>query len=434
MHNLLSAIQANLNELITQIRSCVPYDDPFGNSRGDWASPGLSRIELIEEIQSIIDLIQEQGQNHLGEYEPRIADYIRRLQHLKNSTTPQLVHNPGQAVSTLMLTLGGLRKILMPVLQSNIEEDVSKQRRAVEGLKKQIRVIEAVLTDLQPRSEQISKMLERIEHAHTAADQLPTDLQTLAEAQKRIADLASRALADQEVLSKICEHSQELDKQLNQHADDAKVALQQCETAYAAATSVGLAAAFSERSADLSTSIRWWIGGLILALISGSYFGSAQLHSLSNVLNSPTAPTAIIFLNLFLSLLSVGAPVWFAWLATKQIGQRFRLAEDYAFKASISRAYEGFRREAARFDQEMEARILSSALTRIDEPPLRLVETVTHGSPWHELGSSEAVKQAIQVVPDFAGQVKDLASKAISAVNPMHTKLSSTDSMTKKEA
>ena len=126
----------------------------------------------------------------------------------------------------------------------------------------------------------------------------------------------------------------------------------------------------------------------------------------------------MIVLNLLLSVLSVAAPVWFAWLATKQIGQRFRLAEDYAFKASISRAYEGFRREAARFDKDMEAKLLTSALTRLDELPLRLVETDSHGSPWHELASSDVVKQAMKAVPGFAEQVKDLASKAIVAVTP----------------
>jgi hypothetical protein len=122
-------------------------------------------------------------------------------------------------------------------------------------------------------------------------------------------------------------------------------------------------------------------------------------------------------LNLLLSLLSVGAPVWFGWLATKQIGQRFRLAEDYAFKASVSRAYEGFRREAARVDKDMEARLLSSALGRLDEIPLRLVETEAHGSPWHELASSPIVKNAMSLVPEFADQVRELASKALKTVS-----------------
>ncbi len=146
--------------------------------------------------------------------------------------------------------------------------------------------------------------------------------------------------------------------------------------------------------------------------------GGRQLHSLSELFNLPNAASSVIVLNLGLSLLSVGAPIWFAWLATKQIGQRFRLSEDYAFKASISRAYEGFRREAARIDGDMEAKLLSSALARLDELPLRLVETDTHGSPWHELASSDAVKQAFRAVPGFAEQVKDLASRSLDTLKP----------------
>lgn len=188
--------------------------------------------------------------------------------------------------------------------------------------------------------------------------------------------------------------------------------------AYSAATSVGLAAAFAERSKDLNDSMMQWVVGLIVALVAGSYFGSWQLRALSELIKVPEASPSIIVLNLLLALLSVGAPVWFAWLATKQIGQRFRLAEDYAFKASISRAYEGFRREAARFDEDMEAKLLTSALTRLDELPLRLVETDSHGSPWHELASSAVVKQAMKAVPNFAEQVKDLASTAIIAIRP----------------
>ncbi|MNV99006.1 hypothetical protein D3C71_1943230 [compost metagenome] len=77
--------------------------------------------------------------------------------------------------------------------------------------------------------------------------------------------------------------------------------------------------------------------------------------------------------------------MWFAWVSTKQIGQRFRLAEDYGFKASVAKAYEGYRKEAARIDEAFEAKLFSIALTRLDEAPLRTVEAETPGSPWHEL-------------------------------------------------
>ena len=166
----------------------------------------------------------------------------------------------------------------------------------------------------------------------------------------------------------------------------------------------------------------FWIVGLLVALSAGSIFGSIQLRSLLNMLDGPGAPGSVIVLNALLSFLSIGAPVWFAWLATKQIGQRFRLAEDYAFKAAVSRAYEGFRRETARFDKDMEEKLLASALTRLDELPLRLLEAQSYGSPWHELASSEVMKKAMREVPGFPGQVRALANKAIGTIMPSKAK------------
>ncbi|MBK1888690.1 hypothetical protein Undi14_01490 [Undibacterium sp. 14-3-2] len=415
MHETLTTINRQLEQVIAQVRSVVPNEEPFGIAHGNWSFPGLTRAELIEEAQSIFDLIESQGGNDVGDHDARLQDYIRRLQFLQQHTVAQLWGNAGQAVPAYLFTLQGLRKALAPVLTNDGHAD------AVVKLKKlanQLRSMEARLNGLEPRTVSLGTMVERIEQAYNAADQLPTDLESLSEARQKIADLVKDATRDQTDVLRIRDEADEIDKQLNKSAEDARAVLERCETAYSAATSVGLAAAFSERSNTLSTSMWFWVAGLVMALAAGSYFGSGQLHALSELFKVPNASTSVIVLNLLLSVLSVGAPVWFAWLATKQIGQRFRLAEDYAFKASISRAYEGFRREAARFDKDMEAKLLTSALTRLDELPLRLVETDSHGSPWHELASSDVMKKAMKVVPGFAEQVKDLASAAIIAVTP----------------
>jgi hypothetical protein len=108
--------------------------------------------------------------------------------------------------------------------------------------------------------------------------------------------------------------------------------------------------------------------------------------------------------------------VWFAWLATKQIGQRFRISEDYAFKAAVSRAYEGYRREAVRIDPELEAQLLRSALQRLDEQPLRLVEPTSYGSPWHELLASDSLKDALKSVPGFAESLSRFTKEALDGV------------------
>ena len=74
-----------------------------------------------------------------------------------------------------------------------------------------------------------------------------------------------------------------------------------------------------------------------------------------------------------------------------------RLAEDYAFRAAGS-AYEERRREAERVDPSLEARLSGTALDRLQEQPLRLVETARHASPWHKTLASDAVREAIGAI------------------------------------
>lgn len=411
MHESLTDVTEQLQALIDQLQT-IPNDEPFGIAHNNWTFPAISKTDLVEEVQSLIDFINDHEVDDLGNSESRITDYVRRLNHLCSQTAPNLWGNSAQAAPAFQLTIDGLRKTLAPVLT---KDNRAAALRSLRKLRVQLRRMEAELKELKPRAGSLSEMVERIERAYNAADQLPTDLETLAEAREQLDKLVGGATQDHGRIMEIRQQADTLDEQLNRSAEEAESVLGRCETAYSAATSVGLAAAFDERSNALSKSMWFWIIGLVLALVAAGFFGSSQLTTLSDVLGGADARTSVIALNLLLSILSVGAPVWFAWLATKQIGQRFRLAEDYAFKAAVSRAYEGFRREAARFDEDMEAKLLTSALNRLDELPLRLVEAQSHGSPWHELASSPVVKDAMKHVPSFAAQIENLARRAVSS-------------------
>lgn len=410
MHEALKVLQKRLEDLITALQSNIPNDEPFGNAHNNWSSPGVSRAELTEEVQSIINLIEDQETDDLGDLETRIRDYVRRLDHLHSQTIPNMWHNAGQAVAAFRITMDGLRKALSRLPG---QDRIAESRRRLRDLQRQLRGMEARLNGLEPRTATLSEMVGRIEQAYSAADQLPTDLESLSEARQAVSKVVRKVTRDSDRVSEIRGRGEDVEALLNKSAAEAEAVLVRCETAYSAATSLGLSAAFSERSSELARSMWFWIFGLVAALAAGSFLGSYQLRELLDVFSDPEASRSVIVPNVLLSILSVGAPVWFAWLSTKQIGQRFRLAEDYAFKASISRAYEGFRREAARIDQDMEAKLLGSALARLDELPLRLVEEKSHGSPWHELASSDVVKRAMNEIPGFSEQIKDLAGKVI---------------------
>ena len=73
---------------------------------------------------------------------------------------------------------------------------------------------------------------------------------------------------------------------------------------------------------------------------------------------------------------------------------------DYAFKASVSKAYEGFRKEAVSLDPEFAKRLFGSALDRLDELPSRLVTKGHHNSPVEALLSNEGVRTFLGDFPD----------------------------------
>lgn len=163
------------------------------------------------------------------------------------------------------------------------------------------------------------------------------------------------------------------------------------------------------------------------ALYIGAELGSKRIDTLSRLLTEHPEWGAVL-LHLVLSVLSVGGPLWFAWLATKQISQRFRLAEDYAYKASVAKAYEGYRKQAATFDNDFSMRLFGSALTRLEEAPLRLVEKEVPGSPWHEFFNSEAFVKAIDTVPGFRDKVFNLAKSGVEAASAALTRTKAKES------
>lgn len=254
------------------------------------------------------------------------------------------------------------------------------------------REISAIIPDKVELEQRVATILE----AEEAANNLPTTLQELKAANSHLRTITSSASA---LFGKIEEDQKKaagLTTKLHAAAEEGAKLVTQAGEAHRITTSIGLAAAFDDRAEKLNRSLTLWVSALAAALLLGMGVGTYRIEAIREALVA-TSPDRV-WMQVLLSALSLGAPIWFAWIATKQISQRFRLAEDYAFKASVAKAYEGYRREAHRIDLQLEKRLFSSALTRLDEPPLRLVEMHTHGSPLHELANSKVVKSVVDTV------------------------------------
>jgi len=406
MNKTLELLVGELDQLASQLDSGIPNAAPFNVAHNNWSFPGVSKLDLINWVKVLAEEITEKGPLDLGDDEPALAAYVKSLKHLRDNAVPNIWGNPAAGVSVLQQTLDGLRIAFRQTLPTEPPEDAAK---SIKRLTARLSAMQARVDSLEPKAGDLEAMVSRIEAANAAADALPEDLKSLEDARKKVAAALERANTDASLTAQAKDAAKSSSDSLAESAAGARQVLDKCESAYSAATSQGLARAFSRRSTSLSWSMWFWAFALAAALGAGVKFGGDQLSQLAEAIKTG-ASGFTLGAALVLAVLKLGGPIWFAWLSTKQVGQRFRLAEDYAYKASISSAYEGYRKEAARIDAEMEQRLLASALDRLDEQPLRLVEQHTHGSPWQELLSSDQVRKAVAKGPEFVRLVKDAAA------------------------
>jgi uncharacterized protein YoxC len=414
MHETLKKVCSSLDALASAVQSAWSGDslllDHFG-----WHHPALTRQDLSALPTILSEKIKNISPPTINNELAKILETVPdKLQKLQTTTVPYFFNGNGQqAIPAYLMTLNWLEQILSPLFSWQIIND---NKAMPTHLAKRIRSLQDHIDQIAPDMDRVQSQIQLIQDATEAAESLPTDLQSLQAARDKVSQIAT---SSSELYGKIDAKAQEA-KVSMEHIAQCKIEtdklVQQCGEAYHITTTKGLAAAFDQRASSLAWSLRGWVIGLLFALAVGAYIGSHRLELLSAAINTATPQWGVIWMQAVLSMLSIGAPLWFAWMATKQIGQRFRLAEDYAFKASVAKAYEGYRKEAARIDEAFEARLFSSALTRLEEAPLRLMEQTTHGSPWHELITSDVFRKAMNQIPELKDQFIEITKAGISSI------------------
>lgn len=326
MHETLSNILEELGALADAIEDSLPDNEPLTISQANWTFPAISRSEIRDRVDRSYVLIKNFGSDSIKSNEKLLADYPRRLSYLKDNALPNMPGSAPAIITAIFTTLDALDHAVAPSLDRDPNGEAIKKIRS---LNKRLQSRQDQMEEIGPKVDELTKMVERIEDAHEAADKLPTDLKSLREARARIDGILTEIESDRKKAADSIEKVEDVKKDIVQHGKDAKSVLDRCETAYAAATSVGLAAAFSERSKSLGWSVWIWTILLIASLTIAGFLGFWRIQALATTISDPDASEARTLLQFLLSILSVGAPIWFAWLATRQIGQRFRIAEDY---------------------------------------------------------------------------------------------------------
>ncbi|WP_156403437.1 hypothetical protein [Achromobacter sp. Root170] len=376
------------------------------------AGAAIDKYDMVRYINELVDDVRDSTQDIDWEDEARsslrtyVVSFAKRIALLETNAVPNLWNgNGGQAASSILSTLLPIHMLLAKWLRwpSSREEYAMPPK-----LSRRIKAAERRVQDVENSSEGLQEKLDTIQRVHEVAEAFPADLEELDRVREEL-HAAEKSCAETRVSIESTQLSASLQlKKLNEQAAEATAIVAKCKDAYRIATSTGLAGAFQQKATSLNWSIGWWTAGLLAALAIGALLGSSRISALTQLI-STNANAGSLILQIVLSVLSVGAPLWFAWLATSQIGQRFRLAEDYAFKASVAKAYEGYREEASSLAvTDFSTRLFSAALDRLEEPPIRLLEGAgLYSSPMHEFIDSKAFQRAVETMPALRERLTD---------------------------
>lgn len=295
-------------------------------------------------------------------------------------SVPNLAAGPQafEAISTLLLNLG--QRVPRLISPNQVRAAVSLPTATKRSLDATFRRLE----EAGNRLDGLEAKAVLIERAHSAAESLDATTDELEGAVASIRQSADEAAKLSARARNTADEAQRLVSEIALQKKSADEAMNRIDETFRAQTSQGLASAFSSRATQLQASVLVWLVVLLGSLSVAALIGRERFPEIQGGLGAQPE-WGVVVVNVLLAAFALSGPVWMAWVATKQIGQRFRLAEDYSYKAALSTAYEGYRSEAVKLDPVFQAQLFGTALSRLDELPLRLVERDVHGSPMQEV-------------------------------------------------
>lgn len=389
------------------------------NQMWGWNCLALTIEDLVAMASDLSRYIDKYGVEVLdADLADRIELIPSRIKAFKEQTMNQIWGgNNASAAPVYIALIEWIKSTLAPLSSWEALQD-SKLLPA--QLNRRLRSIQADINEIVPKTQGLQEQIKVIQDATEAAESLPVDMSSLKEAKTRVDKFSTDSAELYGTMSVYLKNAAAHMESLKASATQATGLVDQCEEAYRITTSTGLAGAFDERAKTLYRNLMYWVFGLLAALIISGVIGADRFRTMSDFLAKASTNKSLhwglIWMEFILSVIGLAAPIWFAWLATKQIRQYFVLAEDYSFKASVAKAYEGYRKEASRIDSALEARLFSSALTRLEEAPLRLVGEDLHASPWQEFFNSVAFQKALESIPSLKTDFVALAKQGMSSM------------------
>lgn len=400
LHPCLTSFVAKLREVADQVHGLSKESRTFAEIFGGRA-PSLDRHDLYSMACSLAERIEKWGSgatlsdDDINSFESIDGNFA----YLKSTIVPNLYSDSPFSVAYVS-TISGFDAIFNDVASNQwdvIEDEEMMPSKLLRKLTAQTARYKSIVSHL----DDLEGKVKRINDAHEAADNFPADLFQIREWHAELMQITKNAGTLEGSIRQLSQQSEKAKAEIDSSVKDADSLVKQLKDLHRIGTSTTPAGAFQGKANSLVVSLWFWVVILAVALFGIYFLGHDRIADISKYMASEKVNWDGVWINVVLTVLSVSPAIWLGWLASKQISQRFKLAEDYAYKASISNAYEGYRREAVGMDKEFQARLFGTALTRLEEIPIRLVDNNHHASPLHEFFNSIPFSEAMEKVNGF---------------------------------
>jgi hypothetical protein len=392
--SVLNEISGALSSLATQIQSLFPESPSFAEI-WNWQQPGITRDDLFDRVQhtiSGINLIEDKTEVNQQIFD-RLSRYPATISFVQSNTLPNSASaNSYFGYISIVSMLDAIDLLTVSLRPKEPDwQEIQDKNLFPAQLKKRLDTLNRGITNVEGQTSNLAAKIQIINEAHQAANALPASLAGLEDARTKFElsgkEITAIRLNVDESHQDIAIYKDNIEKLLF----ISKELTANIDSVYSAATRQGLGKSFQERADSLKNSTYTLMFILAICLAVAGKISHDRIKVVEQLLASANLNLQVLWANVALTAVGVAAPIWFAWLLTRQISQRFRLAEDYGFKASVAKAYEGYRREAQEIGNlELQTRLLSIALDRVQEDPLKQLEREESSSPIHDLISKLA--------------------------------------------
>lgn len=143
-----------------------------------------------------------------------------------------------------------------------------------------------------------------------------------------------------------------------------------------------------------------WLVVLMVAIAGIICFGLLRYPAMVALIQERAEVEYLIF-QFLLGIASLSGPIWLAWVATKRLARTFAISEDYAYKAAIAQAYQGYRDSVKDSDSLMQQRLFASVVTQLDANPVRFLSDRHTATPIQDLLQQPWMEQIINTDKTF---------------------------------